>query len=126
MNDDVSSLIRELDESREAIRRDKEVLKEEANPVKRIRRSWASHKAVWIGAGAAVVGLAALLVFSRRKAGPVVPKGYVVVRPEPPPKPWVSALKFAVMMAKPVMAAAGAWAAKKAGRNGNGAAAFRR
>jgi hypothetical protein len=111
MNDQVTALIRELDESRRAIRRDKEILKEEANPVRRIKRSWAANKAIWIASGAAAVGLVALMVFSRRKK-PVVPRGYIVVAPAPKPKPWWTALKFAVAAARPAL---GVWMKMKAG-----------
>ncbi len=109
MNNEISTLMRELDESRRAVHQTKEVLKVEANPVNRFRRSWIAKKNLWLGGGAAVVGVLALLLLRRKPAKPPIPPGYVIVTPSKPSSRWVGLLKFAMVAAKPAFGAWVAW-----------------
>lgn len=115
MNDDLQTLVRELETSRVALRVNTRALKEEANPVHRFQRSWHDHRWAWIGAGAGAAGLLALLLFRRKPAPPPVPRGYVVVAPAPKQGWFFPLLKFALVAAKPL---ATAIMKKAATRNG--------
>jgi hypothetical protein len=110
MNQKVRTLIQELDDSRREMRRRKEMLKVEANPVRRLQRSWTGHKSMWIACGAAAAGLFTLLLFRRRKARPLVPPGYVMGAPARPANRWWSLLSLAGMFARPALEV---WARKK-------------
>jgi|GEM_PF-5474144 len=115
MNDDLQTLVRELETSRVALRVNTRHLKEEANPVHRFHRSWLRHRWTWIGAGAGAAGLVALLLFRRKPQPPPVPRGYVVVAPAPKQGWLLPILKLALVAAKPL---ATALMKKAAMRNG--------
>lgn len=104
MNEEFNALVREIENSRRAMRETGEVLKTEANPVNRVRRTWSAHKGLIIAGGAAVAALAAVLVFRKRQ--PVVPPGYVVVTPATAPRNrWWGVAKFAALAARPALTA---------------------
>jgi hypothetical protein len=104
-NGHLNQLVRDIDATRAEIRQKRAVLSEAANPVHRFKHSWNRHRWPWITGAAAVAGIILALALRPRKK-PYVPKGYVVVSPEPPPSTWLAILgKTALSVSQPVLAA---------------------
>ncbi len=103
MNDDLGKLVREIERTRVELHHKTAVLKDTANPVTQVKRSWKKHQWAWIAGG---VGVAAALVWTLRRGkprNPLVPKGYVIVEPERAKSGWLmGALKAALVVGRPL------------------------
>jgi len=103
MKPQIEDLVREVQNTRAELRSRKAVLRNEANPAVRFKRSWNRHRWVWMGAGALAVTTLVLLLKGRKSPPPRVPPGYVVVAPAPRGSGWFGmALKILPLVAKPL------------------------
>jgi hypothetical protein len=117
-NGNVEQLVREIELTRAEIRRKRASLKEAANPMHRLQRSWDRHSWPWLAGAAAVAALVVTAALRKRYAPkPYIPPGYVVVTRDPQPSSWLGILaKTAFAVSRPML---GLWIKQQWGRKGS-------